>query len=564
MSETFAITSEQINDLPLLLGIMEEMGVQRVIDAQIRPHGNWEGISVGTAVSVWLSHLLMERDHRVVSVREWAADRQQTLADLLGQVLRETDLTDDRLANVLTMLSDPGDQAAMDTALAQEWIVAYALPRDVVRLDSTSVSVYHEDRPPESLLRKGHSKDHRPDLAQFKVMLASLDPLGMPLCGHLVPGNAADDGLYVPAYDAAVRTLGTAEVLIVGDSKMGALATRAHIVAGGSAYLCAYRPPRATAEIAGWIDDALAHHERWQEVREVDERTGEIRTLAVIDAWERTQTVRDRTWTERVLVTRSTQMQAGLRRKREEALARLSEQLDALRLPPARGRTRYRTRADLETVVSALVSTAHLDGVVEVPVEEEICPTGTRRWIVGAYRVNLAAWEALVARLGWQVYVTSTTSAQYTVPALVRAYRHQVIQERGFARLKTRNLQIRPVYLHDEQRISGLTWLLTLALRVLTVVEYRLRTALRQRGETLVGVNPAAPTHATQRPTTERVLHAFHNITRTHIIHAGQTYAHVTPLTPLQEQILALLRLPADLYARLGTTAPQPLLNLCE
>jgi len=564
MSENCTITNEQINDLPLLLGIMEEMGGRRVIDAHIRPHGNWEGISVGTAVSVWLCHLLMERDHRVVSVREWGADRQQTLADLLGQVLRETDLSDDRLANVLTMLSDPGDQAAMDTALAQDWIAVYALPREVVRLDSTSVSVYHDDRPKESLLHNGHSKDHRPDLAQFKVMLASLDPLGMPLCGRLVPGNAADDGLYVPAYDAAVRTLGTAEVLIVGDSKMGSLATRAHIVGGGSAYLCSYRPPRATAEITGWIEEALVHQERWQEVREVDERTGEISTLAVIDEGERTQSLGSRTWTERVLVVRSAQMQAGLRRKREAALARLSEQLDALCLPPARGRARYRTRAALEEVVSTLVRRAHLEGVVEGPVEEEVCPKGTRRWIVGAYSVSLVAWEALVARLGWHIYVTSTTRAQYTAPALVHAYRHQVIQERGFARLKTRNLQIRPVYFHDEQRISGLTWLLTLALRVLTVVEYRLRTVLHQRGETLVGLNPAAPTQATQRPTTERVLHAFHNITRTHIIHDGQTVGHVTPLTPLQEKILSLLRLPADLYARLGTTAPQPLLNLRE
>jgi len=110
MSENCTITNEQINDLPLLLGIIEEMGVRRVIDAHIRPHGNWEGSSVGTAVSVWLCHLLMERDHRVVSVREWGADRQQTLQDLSGQVLRETDLSDDRLANVLTMLSDPADQ----------------------------------------------------------------------------------------------------------------------------------------------------------------------------------------------------------------------------------------------------------------------------------------------------------------------------------------------------------------------------------------------------------------------------------------------------------------------
>src|SRR5437867_8005160 len=127
MSEILTITSEQINDLPLLLGIIEEMGVRGVIDAQIHPHGNWEGISVGTAVSMWLSHLLMERDHRVVSVREWAADRLQTLEDLAGVMLRETDLSDDRLANVLTMLSDPADQAAMDTALAQDWMAVYAL-----------------------------------------------------------------------------------------------------------------------------------------------------------------------------------------------------------------------------------------------------------------------------------------------------------------------------------------------------------------------------------------------------------------------------------------------------
>jgi len=188
---------------------------------------------------------------------------------------------------------------------------------------------------------------------------------------------------------------------------------------------------------------------------------------------------------------------------------------------------------------------------VEVPLEEEVRADGTTRWIVGAYSVNLDAWNALVARLGWHVYVTSTTRVQYTAPALVRAYRHQVLQERGFARLKTRNLQIRPVYLRDEQRIRGLTWLLTLALRVLTVMEYRLRTALRQHGAALVGLTPASPTQATQRPTTERVLHAFRNITRTHLTCNGQTHYHVTPLTPLQEQILSLLQLPADLYARL-------------
>jgi transposase len=564
MTETVSITTEQINDLPFLLGLVDDMGIRQTIDAQIQPHGGWQGISVGTAVSIWLCHILMERDHRLVTVRDWAAARQHTLEDLLGVPLRETDLTDDRLANVLTMLSAPADQAAIDQALLADWLRVYRLPRARARLDSTSVSVYHDAPPAEGLLQRGHSKDHRPDLAQFKAMLASLDPLGLPLACQVVPGNAADDGLYIPAYDATVRTLGTADLLLVGDSKMAALATRAHVVAGGSAYLCAYRPARATAEIAGWIEDALAHQERWQRLRAVDERSGEITTLAVIDEWTRAQQEGETAWTERVLVVRSAQMQAGLQRQREEALARLTEHLEALRLPPARGRRVYRSAADLRPVVDELLRKARLDAIVDVRLRAEPHPDGTERWIVDAYAVDVGAWRAMVDRLGWQVYVTSTTAEQYSAPALVDAYRHQVIQERGFARLKTRNLHLRPVYLSDERRIAALTWLLCLALRVLTLTEHRLRTALQQRGETLAGLNPASRTQATPRPTTERVIQAFQNITRTCVTAPDQVLHHVTPLTPTQEHILSLLALPLDLYARLAAPRPQPLIHLRE
>lgn len=44
----------------------------------------------------------------------------------------------------------------------------------------------------------GHSKDHRPDLAQVKIMLATLDPLGWTEATQVVEGNKADDPLYEP------------------------------------------------------------------------------------------------------------------------------------------------------------------------------------------------------------------------------------------------------------------------------------------------------------------------------------------------------------------------------
>ena len=47
------------------------------------------------------------------------------------------------------------------------------------------------------LLQFGHSKDD-PTRPQIKVMMGSLDPLGMPLATDVLSGERADDGLYIP------------------------------------------------------------------------------------------------------------------------------------------------------------------------------------------------------------------------------------------------------------------------------------------------------------------------------------------------------------------------------
>ncbi len=100
--------------------------------------------------------------------------------------------------------------------------------------------------------------------------------------------------------------------------------------------------------------------------------------------------------------------------------------------------------------------------------------------------------------------------------------------------------------------------------RVLTLTEYRRRTALQQRGDTLAGLNPASRSQPTQRPTTARVIAAFQHLTRTVVVLPDAVHHHVTPLTPTQEHVLALLRLPADRYARLASPVPKPLAHLRE
>ncbi len=570
MEPALTITSEQINSLPLLLGIIEDMGIRHLIDAHVTPHGHWQGISVGPAVTIWLSCLLQERDHRLVLVRDWANARAHTLNTLLDITLRDTDCSDDRLANLLTMLGTPATQAALDAALVQRGVRVYRLPTETIRLDRTSVSVCHDPAEPDSLLQLGHSKDHRPDFRQVKAMLATLDPLGLPLVCQMVSGARADDPLYIPAYDAAVAALGTAAVLVVGDSKMAALATRGQLVAHGSHYLCPYRPPHATAELAGWVEAALARADLWQRIETVDQETGAVTPIAVIDEWRRAPrwtdpaTTTAHTWDERVLVVRSSAYQAGQRTLRERALARLTEQLMALWQPPARGRKRYGSRYELEQAVAAWIERAGLTGIVQAPVVAEQLADGTTRWTVGTIAVDVAAWEALVARLGWQVYVSNTPVEQYDAAALVATYHQQPLLERGISRLQTRNLQIRPVYLRDEQRIAGLLWLLTLALRVLTLTEYRVRTALAERDEEGVGLNPARRSQPTRRPTTERVVAAVANLTLTTVVRDGIAEQYLTPLNATQRHLLIVLKLPADLYDRLVVPHPNFVHHLRE
>ena len=555
------ITNEQVNSLPLLLGIMNDMGIRDLIDTHITPHGNWEGASVATLLSIWLSHILQERDHRMVTLRDWVAERAQTINTLLDLTLRETDCTDDRLATLLTLLGDPSTQATLDAALMRRWIRVYRLPTTTVRLDSTSVSVYHDDVDDASLLQQGWSKEHRPDLRQFKLMLATLDPLGLPICCQEVAGNRSDNPLYVPAYTAAVAALGTTDVLVVGDSKMGDLPTRGQIVAGGSRFLCAYRPMHATAEIACWVTDALARPDTWLRLERVDRRTGEVQRSAVVDSFTREQswtnpaTQQAHAWTERVLLVRPTAYQSGLRHLREQALERLTTDLLKLAQPPSRGRKRYAQEADLAAVVAKRVAEAKLEGVVQTALQALVLPDGSTAWVLAAVWVNLAGWQAMVERLGWQVYVSNTTAEEYDVAALVTSYHQQAVQERSFSRLKTRNLHVRPLFVRDERRIAGLVWLLCLAVRVLVLTEQRLRAAVQNQDTALVGLNPASRTQATTQPTTERLIRAFRNLTVTVVTGAGWEQRHVSSLTPTQQQILDLLGLPSDLYARLGKSS---------
>ncbi len=61
MAEQMSVMTERVDDIPLLLVHSDKMGVPELLDTYFKPHGNWEGMSLGWTTAVWLAHILFGR-----------------------------------------------------------------------------------------------------------------------------------------------------------------------------------------------------------------------------------------------------------------------------------------------------------------------------------------------------------------------------------------------------------------------------------------------------------------------------------------------------------------------
>src|SRR6476620_8481683 len=237
IKETLNIETERADDIPLLLAHMQRMNIAELLDKHIPVHGNRKGLSLGNVIMVWLSHILSEANHRMNQVQEWSNLRKAVVRSCGLSAFEEGDMTDDRLADVLRALSSDIHWSAFEQELMGNLVRVYDLQKECVRVDTTTVSSYAEVNE-EGLLQLGYSKDHRPDLAQLKVVLACLDPLGMPLATEVLSGEQADDPAYLPIIARVREGLDKQGLLYVGDCKMAALQTRASIQFYEDFYVC--------------------------------------------------------------------------------------------------------------------------------------------------------------------------------------------------------------------------------------------------------------------------------------------------------------------------------------
>ncbi|MGB8344219.1 MAG: IS1634 family transposase [Ktedonobacteraceae bacterium] len=563
------IRTERVDDIPLLLAQMQRMGIAGLLDEYFPTHGNREGLSLGELTIIWLTHVLSEADHRMNRVQPWAERRLETLRGCSAESLEVRDLADDRLAEVLRHLSDDEYWRAFEQELTGQLVRVYDLRADCVRLDSTTASSYgavSED----GLLQLGHSKDHRPVLPQLKVMLATLDPLGMPLATEVLSGERADDPLYLPAIARVRACLNSVGLLYVGNCKMAALATRASIQAAGDFYLCPLSALQVSADQLA--RELAALRKSSQPLLTVERRGADGQTRCIAHGYECSQTITAQleggpsTWTERRLLVRS---QVAARAAETALRTRLGQALADLVLR-RQGKPVPTSQAAVEQAVAETVAHFRVEGLLTVTVSEQLseqpvraygnrpATVRTQRQFTISSEVDPEALSNAIAQLGWRVYATNQGADELSLPQAVQAYRDEYLVERNFGRLKGHPLSLSPMYVERDDHATGLVRLVSIALRVLTLLEFVVRRQLAQEEASLAGLYAGNPKRATTHPTTERLLEAFQEITLTMVIEPHQTRRHVTALSALQQRVLALLEFTPVISTKLCGDSSEP------
>ncbi|MBI4551132.1 MAG: IS1634 family transposase [Candidatus Latescibacteria bacterium] len=550
-------------DIPLLLAQLDQMGIAPLLDQHFPTHGHWQGLSLGHTSCVWLTCILSEANHRLSHVEPWAQERLGVLEGCVGQPVRALDVSDDRLASLLDQFSADEAWEDFECDLNRRLLRVYDLAAQMVRTDSTTAKSYTQSV--EGLFAFGHSKDHRPDLPQVKINVSCLDPLGLPLTTTVVRGQVADDGLYVPEIGKVQQHLGRHGVTDIGDCKMGAAATRAFIAACGDYDLCPLSGVQVSErELAALLAPVWTGPQPLRSILRADQAEAE-EGVAIAEGYEYTiaqqaaHEGRVSTWQERRLVIRSLaqahKQERALRARVDQALAALAALNDR-----RQGKKRWNRKAELALHVEAILAQHEVRDVLAVHYRTTRTTRPLRRYrdrpatvridtrCQVQARVDETALAAAIHQLGWRVYATNQPAEQLSLDQAVWAYRAEYRIERGFARLKGTPLSLTPLYLTTPERIVGLIRLLMLAMRTLTLVEFQVRKTLEKTGHLLRGLYPGQPGRANPRPTAEVILRAFGNITLTRIREGPRWRVHITPLTPLQQQLVQLAGFQTSIY----------------
>jgi transposase len=557
----FTLHSQNLGCLPIVNFFLARMGLADHL-ATYLPAGDARlRLTPAAVVEVVVRNLVV--GHRpVYALGEWAAAYDP---GLLG--LRAGDaemLNDDRVGRTLDRLFD-ADRASLITKTVLAVIRAFEVQTAQLHNDSTTVTVtgnYPDadgrDRggKPTPAIRHGHNKDHRPDLLQLLFILTISADGAVPIAYRVADGNTPDDVTHVPTWDQLHALVGHPRFLYVADSKLCSKQAMGHINSHGGRFVTVV--PHGRREDTWFRDWAQTHAPTWAEAdRRPGSRLGDPdRVWRTFEApapsadGYRVIWVHSSAKASRDAAARAARIEAGL------------AAIDAVAARLASPKTRIKTRVAAEEAAAAALAGAGATRWVGFTITEATketfrqelrgrpgAKTRYRRSETPVFTITAAIRAANVAYDAATdgCFPTITNDTAMTPAEVLAAYRYQPNLERRNHMLKGPQ-EVAPVYLETPHRIEALLLCHFLAMLTEALIEREIRTSMKTQG--MAGIPLYPELRNCPAPSAPRILEIFNDVKRHHLNSGDQIVQTFQPqLTPLQQQVLDLLHIPANIYS---------------
>jgi transposase len=537
--ERLRLRGLRVGALPILNRFIERMGLEEELTLALKNRG------YADALLALLKNIVVDRN-ALYAVGEWVA-----LYDV-GLVAQDK-VSDDKLGRALDRLF-AADRATLQTRIVLAVMNGFDLTMERIHNDTTSVMVrgaYDGQNPKAVQLKRGHSKERRPDLKQLIYSLCVTNDGAVPVHFKAYDGNQTDDGIHLETWNRLRTLLQHPHFIYVADCKLCTEKNLRTIDSERGFFVTVV--PKNRSEVATFTEAVLAGDVRWEEIlrkrADRDKKAFDVIECAVGPYHLREGFI--------VCWYRSSQKKKRDARDREERIERTIERLESLDLRRMRG---PKTDAAIRKRVDEVIAQHGAEEWVTVEIKWDAVekfkaitrgkPTADtifRRIMQQVPRLHVGTDAANIARSAAMDGIFPLTTNTKEKPVEVfKIYKYQPRIEKRHALLKS-TLEVAPIWLKKNTRIEALMFLEFLGQMVAALIERELRQKMVENNIDLLCSLPEG--RPSKTPTIDQVLRIFENQNK-HALYEGDRLIRqfADPLTPVQSQILQLLSIPTAVY----------------
>ncbi len=541
------VKRSQVGGLPLIHAIAERMRLKEILYKYIPAHGN-EDIPAVETLMLLVYNLIVGKDP-LYELQEWVESIDFRCVN--NEDYQNVKFTDDRFGRVLNKLYLV-DRASLMTELVVFFVKEFNIALDRLSNDSTSIKAFgkYPGKTRTGLaLKKGKSKDHRPDLKQLVFSLSIAGDGAVPIHYKCYSGNVTDDKTHIETWNSLLQITGCSGFLYVADCKLCTDEQLSYIVDNGGRVVTII--PESWNEV-GSFKEKLRKTKKAKDIIWRRRKPGSDDKNEYFSAFRGDYFTTKRGY--RIHWIYSSEKRKRDRESRDKQLKKVEQCLAELN-----GKINKRdlkTSTAIEEAAQQIVKEHKLEDFFHISIgtitEKYQVQIGTGRpgkntkYRTCVNRLFTLSWTQKKQVLKEEaqtdgVFPLLCTDNELTAKEVLKAYKYQPRLEKRFSQFKQFH-NAAPLLFKNVERIEANMFGFFIALVVQALIEREVRSQMKEHKIDKIRVYPEK--REASHPTTSKILDRFENICTYKVVENSQVVETLKDsLNEDQKLILSLLNI---------------------